>query len=130
MRRLLAAASALHGACVGHCDGGRSANHVVNPRSVFDGVGMLFGIGNCSGTLLSTGIHVLTAAHCVTNSGTTTPIAAGSITVRFDLIGGPQTYTGASLFVIPNFSPIGQPGYTATWPSCNSIRPSTHQPKV
>lgn len=112
MRRLLAAAVLCTAPALAIVTVDDPANHVVNPGSVFDGVGMLFGIGNCSGTLLSTGIHVLTAAHCVTNSGTTTPIAAGSITVRFDLIGGPQTYTGTSLFVNPNFSPIGQPGYT------------------
>lgn len=86
-------------------------NHVVNAGSVFDGVGALVSpLGNCTGTLLSSGIHVLTAAHCVTQSGTTTPFAAGSITIRFDLTSGAQTYTGAALFVNPGYVPLG-PGY-------------------
>lgn len=89
------------------------SNHVVNAGSVFDGVGALTRSGsNCTATLLSSGIHVLTAAHCVTASGTTNPFAADSFTVRFDLAGGSQTYTGSSLFVHPTYSPVGQPGYT------------------
>lgn len=84
------------------------ANHVVNAGSVFDGVGALVSpLGNCTGTLLSTGIHVLTAAHCVTQSGTTTPFAAGDISIRFDLPGGAQTYAGANLFVNPSYVPLG-----------------------
>jgi hypothetical protein len=48
-----------------------------------DGVGFLN--SNCTASLLWTGQHVLTAAHCVNS------LAAGSI--RFDLSSGPLTYT-------------------------------------
>lgn len=113
MRRVLAAACLCAVPALAIVTADDPANHVVNPGSVFDGVGALVSpLGNCTGTLLSTGIHILTAAHCVTESGTTTPFAAGAITIRFDLPGGPQTYTGATLFVNPGYVPLG-PGYTS-----------------
>jgi hypothetical protein len=86
---------------------------VVSPGSLFDGVGALVSpLGNCSGTLLSSGIHVLTAAHCVTASLTTDPFAANSITIRFDLPGGSQVYSGSSVYINPSYSPVGLAGYT------------------
>lgn len=49
------------------------AKHVVGAGGSLDGVGKIIlerpdGTFLCSGALLSTGLHVLTAAHCVTNS--------------------------------------------------------------
>lgn len=81
------------------------ANHVVSPGSLFDGVGLLTSsAGLCSGALLEDGIHFVTAAHCVTSAGTTTPLSAASINVRFDLPGGPQNYTGTALFIHPTYN--------------------------
>lgn len=111
MRRLLAAAVLCTTPALAIVTTDDPANHVVGPGSIFDGVGALSSpLGNCTGSLLSSGIHVLTAAHCVTAAGTTNPFAANTISIRFDLPGGPQTYTGASLFVNPLYTPIG-PGY-------------------
>ena len=113
MRKVLAAACLCAVPALAIVTSDDPANHVVGAGSVFDGVGALVSpLGNCTGTLLSSGIHVLTAAHCVTASGTTNPFAAGTISIRFDLPGGPQTYTGSSLFVNPDYVPLG-PGYTS-----------------
>lgn len=111
MRRLLAAAVLCTAPALAIVTVDDPANHVVGTGSIFDGVGALSSpLGNCTGSLLSSGIHVLTAAHCVTAAGTTNPFAANTISIRFDLPGGPQTYTGASLFVNPLYTPLG-PGY-------------------
>lgn len=47
--------------------------------SVFSGVADVFisGLGNCSGTLLSTGMHILTAGHCAVGA------AAGNFSIGF-----------------------------------------------
>ncbi|MFB2893796.1 trypsin-like serine protease [Aerosakkonemataceae cyanobacterium BLCC-F50] len=47
-------------------------NYIVSPGTGFDGVVRLdintnLGSDNCSGSLLSTGLHILTAAHCVSD---------------------------------------------------------------
>jgi len=111
MRRLLAAAVLCTAPALAIVTTDDPANHIVAAGSVFDGVGALSSpLGNCTGSLLTSGIHVLTAAHCVTAAGTTNPFAANTITIRFDLPGGPQTYTGAGLFVNPAYTPLG-PGY-------------------
>jgi secreted trypsin-like serine protease len=111
MQRLLAAAVLCAAPAMAIVTADDPSLHVVGAGSVFDGVGALVSpLGNCTGTLLSSGIHVLTAAHCVTQSGTTNPFAASSITIRFDLPGGSQTYTGSSLFVNPSYVPLG-PSY-------------------
>ncbi|MEJ7638595.1 MAG: trypsin-like serine protease, partial [Singulisphaera sp.] len=46
----------------------------------------------CTGTLLNTGRHILTAAHCVDGDGDNVPNQAQYF-VRFDLAGGPVTLT-------------------------------------
>ncbi len=60
----------------------------INPGAGYDGVVQVFdGLnGGCSGTLLWTGRHVLTAAHCVDNNinGNNAP---GPLTVQFDMVG-------------------------------------------
>src|SRR5262245_11727752 len=58
----------------------------VAPGTGFDGV-VLLSVG-CTGSLLSTGQHILTAAHCVDSNGDGRPDVT-SVTVRFDLPGGP-----------------------------------------
>ena len=61
-------------------------NHETNVGAGFDGTGKLviqrpdFGAVGCSGTLLSTGIHVLTAAHCLSDSNGNSIWTTGQVT--------------------------------------------------
>ena len=61
------------------------ANHIVGPGGPLDGVGKLSlhridGTFICSGSLLPTGEHVLTAAHCVTDENGIINLFAGTVT--------------------------------------------------
>jgi len=61
------------------------ANHIVGPGGYLDGVGKLLlnridGTFICSGSLLPTGEHVLTAAHCVTDENGIINLFAGTVT--------------------------------------------------
>ncbi len=61
------------------------ANHIVGPGGSLDGVGKLSlhridGTFICSGSLLPTGEHVLTAAHCVTDENGIINLFAGTVT--------------------------------------------------
>jgi len=72
------------------------ANHVVSSGGSLDGVGKIIltrsdGTFLCSGALLSTGLHVLTAAHCVTNSFGN--FILNSATVTFEGDSGTETVT-------------------------------------
>lgn len=75
------------------------AHHLVSPGFGLDAVGQLSigaggSAGSCSGTLLSSGMHVLTSAHCVAGAGLT-PLVS-EITVTFNDANGTQaTVTGA-----------------------------------
>ncbi len=54
---------------------------------LFDDVVQVFSPGGaCTGTLLSTGRHILTAAHCVDRNNDTLP-DAGIYTIQFDMLG-------------------------------------------
>jgi len=59
--------------------------HIVGPGGTLAGVGDLIifvpgeGFFRCSGVLLPTGIHILTAAHCVTSSGVIVPGTTGDV---------------------------------------------------
>src|SRR5690349_12938429 len=68
--------------------------HLSNPGSVFDGVAALVASGgdSCSGALLSSGQHVLTAAHCVTDAGGILNVS--SLTAYFE--GSQGTWTSES----------------------------------
>lgn len=67
-------------------------NHETAAGGTLDGVGMLVlqrsdvsgGSVGCSGALLSTGMHVLTAAHCVTDSFGNIVLTGGSVTFNGD----------------------------------------------
>jgi len=62
------------------------ANHIVGPGGLLDGVGKLSLIRDngktigCSGSLLPTGEHVLTAAHCVTDDDGIFNLSSGTVT--------------------------------------------------
>jgi len=73
---------------------GNPANYVTPAGGIYDGVGDLiltidhddFGViaVRCSGALLTSGIHVLTAAHCVTDGDGDLILLSGNITFEGD----------------------------------------------
>ena len=70
------------------------SNHVVSAGGELDGIGLLFlettdGGFLCSGVLLPTGMHVLTAAHCVTDESGIFNLVSGTVT--FEDESGPET---------------------------------------
>ncbi|MBD2102347.1 trypsin-like serine protease [Leptolyngbya sp. FACHB-261] len=85
---------------------GQPANYIVNSGTGFDGVVELFigssqGDFNCSGSLLTSGLHILTAAHCLTdNFGT---LIVNDASVFFDLPTGPAAIEATNFFVHPDW---------------------------
>ena len=78
-----------------------NSNSLVVPPSVFEGVPQLSiststRTNGCSGVLLSTGLHVLTAAHCV-------PGTATSATATFHTAAGNVVVTGSTFTVKPGW---------------------------
>jgi len=75
----------------------------IDPPSAFDGVIQLN--GNCSGSLLSTGRHVLTAAHCLDNVQPDANPDAGPHDVRFEVVGGDEhvMVNGTQITMHPNY---------------------------
>lgn len=80
-----------------------STGNIIGSPSAFDGVGKVTipGVG-CSGSLLSDGLHVLTAAHCVSGA------LANQITVTFGSAGGPLNYSVSAFSIAPGFV-LGNP---------------------
>ncbi len=78
-------------------------SHVVGPGSGYDGVVQVNvgGIGNGSGTLLSTGMHIVTAAHVVTPF--IAPYPAGTVSVTFNLPTGDLTIPASRIDIHPNY---------------------------
>jgi len=81
-------------------------NYVVNSPSFFDGVAALIlntdlGERDCSGSLLSSGKYILTAAHCLTD-GEGNLITSESVAV-FNLPLGPEILYGSEFFVHPDW---------------------------
>jgi Ca2+-binding RTX toxin-like protein len=64
----------------------------IEPDEGYDGVVSVN--GGCSGSLLYTGRHVLTAAHCVDGWDGRDAVADGPVSVRFDMESGPITFAG------------------------------------
>jgi hypothetical protein len=79
-----------------------------------DGVGDLIiseGAANyrCTGTLLTTGRHILTAAHCVTDGFGN--VDADSVTATFNLAGGDVSGSSATIYVHPSYDGDTGHGY-------------------
>ncbi|MBB63556.1 MAG: hypothetical protein CMO81_00650 [Waddliaceae bacterium] len=83
------------------------SNHEVFPEDDFEGVVKLIlqtfsgGTFLCSGTLLSDGLHILTAAHCVTDSNGDVDIS--TVSIHFETDSGNQIVTGNTFFVHPSW---------------------------
>ncbi len=93
---------------------GNPAGYVTGTGTALDGVAELsltipgVGVATCSGTLLPTGRHILTAAHCFTDTAGN-PIVS-SLSADFTLPGGTQTLVGASVALHPGFNGLTQQG--------------------
>ncbi len=74
------------------------ARYVVKPGGAYDGVAALYAGNNfsCTGSLLSTGFHVLTAAHCLASPAVTS--------ATFRLAGGAINIPVAQSFVHPGWN--------------------------
>ncbi len=81
-------------------------NHLVTAGAGFDGVVQLIihtpvGDFTCSGTLLVTGGHILTAAHCVSDDFGN--MIATGVDVIFNLPGGQVTIPSSQIFMHPGY---------------------------
>jgi|GEM_PF-2656653 len=95
-----------------------------------DGVGQLSvnttaGMGLCTGTLLSSGQHILTAAHCLTNTTGATDVNSGQM--YFDLPGGVISYPfgPADISVHPSYNGFVAAGYDVAVIDLNTTVPAS-----
>lgn len=92
---------------------GNPADYLVPPGIGLDGVAEIrFGRQSapgqelsCSGSLLGTGRHVLTAAHCFTNLSGVLDVVKPSSSVLFDLPSGRQEIGAKRFFIHPGWTP-------------------------
>lgn len=81
--------------------------YLVQPGTGFDGVVRLGtdGSSNCSGALLRTGRHILTAAHCLTDEfGLKDYLSPSEYTVYFDLPSGTVPISVSQIYIHPNWT--------------------------
>ncbi|HBJ35896.1 MAG TPA: hypothetical protein DDZ51_14335, partial [Planctomycetaceae bacterium] len=83
------------------------SNYLIGPGTGRDGVVRLIinsaqGSGICSGTLMTTGLHILTAAHCITDS--LGNFNSTGTNVDFLVPGGVQTIPVSQFFVHPSYN--------------------------
>jgi len=82
------------------------ALHVVPPGGTLDGVGEIIivrtdGTALCSGALLTSGMHILTAAHCFTDDFGN--LIATSASITFETVSGDETIFATSVFIHPDW---------------------------
>ena len=87
------------------------AAHVVPRGTELDGVVKLRvdGVTVCSGALLTSGFHILTAAHCLADNDGDPD--ADTVDVTFELPAGNQTIRAATYFVHPQYNGDALNGY-------------------
>lgn len=75
---------------------GQSPDDFYTGAGLFNGVARLTmdGVGSCSGSLLYTGMHILTAAHCLDASSD-----PASVHATFQWDGGTATFDGAGIYI-------------------------------
>jgi Trypsin len=86
---------------------GNPNDGIVKPGTGYDGVVSLdidtnLGLFGCSGSLLPTGRHILTAAHCVSDE-VDFDFRVNNVKAFFDLPGGTVAINTASIFIHPNW---------------------------
>lgn len=101
-------------------------NYVVNSPSFFDGVAALIlntslGERDCSGSLLSSGKYILTAAHCLTD-GEGNLITSESVAI-FNLPLGPEILYGSEFFIHPDWDGNGIKGNDIALIKLNDVAP-------
>jgi Ca2+-binding RTX toxin-like protein len=80
--------------------------YIVQPGTGLDGVVQMVGSDNhtCSGALLTTGRHILTVAHCVTNEwGEPDYISPSEYTVYFNLPSGKVSIPVSQIYIHPEW---------------------------
>ncbi len=83
--------------------GGGNANDPIYAASGLTGVGFsnVSNVGSCSGSLLGSGMHFLTAAHCILDSN---GLASGTATVTFTSGAGTFAYTATAMIANSAFN--------------------------
>jgi len=85
------------------------ANHLVDVGTGYDGVveidvTSLSGAWMGTGSLLTSGFHILTAAHVVWEDLTNSPVANADVT--FETVSGVLTLNSSQIFVHPDYDPV------------------------
>lgn len=85
--------------------GDSTENHIVDPGTGYDGVCMIeAGKSLGTGTLLSTGSHILTAAHVVWDDTKNAVLDPGQFNVTFETASGIYNYEVQSVYLYPSYT--------------------------